>query len=282
MSQPGWYSDPYGGGGLRWWDGAVWTQHARAAPPPPSGPPVPGAPPAHAGPPPAHAAPPPAHAATPPRNPQPPAAPVPAAPAAPASGPAAAAGPVFNMEYHRKFHVWADQHTLGVNGRTIPIADIRWVAHWVTRKTEFKVDDPTLGNFRYDFKAGVDPSRSRGDVRAEFWRRARDKEDPEAWTVLMRFLRERVEPGIVARMDARIRRGQPIDFSRRTHVHPGGVDIGRDSFPWAEVQSAKDHAGRVWLYVRGHEKPVNMGLNSVPNGVLITPLVNLIAARHRG
>ncbi|MFC5180848.1 DUF2510 domain-containing protein [Actinomadura harenae] len=47
MSRPGWYSDPYGGGGLRWWDGAVWTEHAKPAPPPPppDAVPVPGAPP---------------------------------------------------------------------------------------------------------------------------------------------------------------------------------------------------------------------------------------------
>ena len=24
---PGWYPDPYGGAGLRWWDGVQWTQH---------------------------------------------------------------------------------------------------------------------------------------------------------------------------------------------------------------------------------------------------------------
>jgi hypothetical protein len=25
MSDPGWYQDPHGGSGLRWWDGTVWT-----------------------------------------------------------------------------------------------------------------------------------------------------------------------------------------------------------------------------------------------------------------
>ena len=33
MTQPGWYDDPYGTGGLRWWDGRQWTEHA--TPPPP-------------------------------------------------------------------------------------------------------------------------------------------------------------------------------------------------------------------------------------------------------
>ncbi|MCP2338729.1 DUF2510 domain-containing protein [Actinomadura rupiterrae] len=230
MSQPGWYADPYGGGGLRWWDGTVWTDHAQPAP----------------------------------------------------NAPQAPGGPQFNLEY-RKFHVWADQHTLGVNGRTIPIANIRWVSHWVVRKVQGSsgLNDPTRGNFQYNFKAGVDPSRSRGDVHADFYRRYKEKEDPEAWTALMRLLRERVEPDILARMDARIRRGQPIDFSRRAHVHPGGVVVGRDSFPWTAIQSAKDHGGRVWLFVHGREKPLPVAVHETPNAILLAPLINQIATRHR-
>jgi hypothetical protein len=32
---PGWYADPTGTGGHRWWDGQQWTAHASAPPPPP-------------------------------------------------------------------------------------------------------------------------------------------------------------------------------------------------------------------------------------------------------
>ena len=31
---PGWYPDPGGSGGQRWWDGARWTEHVNAGPPP--------------------------------------------------------------------------------------------------------------------------------------------------------------------------------------------------------------------------------------------------------
>lgn len=30
QASPGWYADPSGGGGERWWDGNAWTQHVRA------------------------------------------------------------------------------------------------------------------------------------------------------------------------------------------------------------------------------------------------------------
>lgn len=61
MAQPGWYEDPQGGGGQRWWDGERWSEHtippppaptpAGVIPPPPSGaPPAGTAPAAPAGP----------------------------------------------------------------------------------------------------------------------------------------------------------------------------------------------------------------------------------------
>jgi uncharacterized protein YxjI len=36
---PGWYPDPAGRGGTRWWDGQGWTDHVQEAVPPPSAPP---------------------------------------------------------------------------------------------------------------------------------------------------------------------------------------------------------------------------------------------------
>ncbi len=42
MVEPGWYDDPDGGGGRRWWDGVRWSEHT--IPPPPGAiPPPPGA-----------------------------------------------------------------------------------------------------------------------------------------------------------------------------------------------------------------------------------------------
>jgi uncharacterized protein YxjI len=38
---PGWYPDPSGGAGTRWWDGQAWTEHVQ---PPPAAPPAPQAP----------------------------------------------------------------------------------------------------------------------------------------------------------------------------------------------------------------------------------------------
>lgn len=41
---PGWYPDPAGGPAPRWWDGAQWTNHVAAPPPPGRGGPYPGGP----------------------------------------------------------------------------------------------------------------------------------------------------------------------------------------------------------------------------------------------
>ena len=48
MVAPGWYEDPHGGGGQRWWDGERWSEHTAPAvqPAAPAAPPAPPAPPA--------------------------------------------------------------------------------------------------------------------------------------------------------------------------------------------------------------------------------------------
>lgn len=42
LPPPGWYGDPAGAHGSRWWDGAAWTDHVREAPPGDEPPPAPG------------------------------------------------------------------------------------------------------------------------------------------------------------------------------------------------------------------------------------------------
>lgn len=42
LPPPGWYADPAGTAGSRWWDGAAWTEHVRSAPPGDDPPPIPG------------------------------------------------------------------------------------------------------------------------------------------------------------------------------------------------------------------------------------------------
>ncbi|MGO8852570.1 MAG: DUF2510 domain-containing protein [Mycobacterium sp.] len=41
LAPPGWYPDPSGPPGQRYWDGSNWTEHRVAAPPPPPTPPAP-------------------------------------------------------------------------------------------------------------------------------------------------------------------------------------------------------------------------------------------------
>jgi uncharacterized protein YxjI len=49
LPPPGWYADPAGSGGTRWWDGQGWTQHVQAPPSPPPAPTVAVQPPPGAG-----------------------------------------------------------------------------------------------------------------------------------------------------------------------------------------------------------------------------------------
>ncbi len=49
LPPPGWYADPAGLHGSRWWDGTTWTDHVRAEAPSDDPPPAPGAPEAAAG-----------------------------------------------------------------------------------------------------------------------------------------------------------------------------------------------------------------------------------------
>lgn len=50
LPPPGWYGDPAGTHGSRWWDGSAWTDHVRAAPPSDDPPPPPGVGPEEVGP----------------------------------------------------------------------------------------------------------------------------------------------------------------------------------------------------------------------------------------
>lgn len=275
MSQAGWYSDPYGTGGLRWWDGQRWTEHtqAPAAPQPPA--PQPGA---------FAAAPAPAQPGQPqPYAPQPYPAQQPSQPyggqpypqqqaygGQPYPGqasPGQQAPPVDASI--RGLHLHADDQVIAYGNTSMPWAQVEWLAYWAAT--------PSPGYAQqWVFQAGRHPFQG-GGPRVEV---LLDHED--LWSRLVGISRRIVEPRLVAELSARVRAGEQVDVGQGLDVHRGGVRGGSVSLGWSAIAGATIQDGRVWIRQPGDSAPVLYVPQQNPNAILIPALLAGLLAQRPG
>ena len=227
MTQPGWYADPAGVPGFRWWDGRAWTAHTHppAAPQPPAMP---------------HPA-----VAHPPAAPQQPAAAYPpAAPAAPLQPTAVAQyppqAPASSMMDERvvnaqagKHQVYADPQIISYGGKTLQLAAVDWVCYFVERPkmvnhTIIGSRKSSLGTY-FHFQIGHHPY-FKGEfieINISKWR---DHDTNPVWEALVAHSRRFVEPRLIAQITAQLRAGQTVALGPLT-LDPSGSRPPRDGSP---------------------------------------------------
>lgn len=249
MTQPGWYPDPRGGDGQRWWDGQQWTQHRQPAPAPPP-PPTPqqgglddlfGAEP-------------------PPRWPsetygsQVVEAPVHYVAPAPAYVP----GPVLDVLLDGG-HLRADGEAISCAGRSLPMAHVEWMAYW-------QAEDG-----RWFFVVGRYPVETGPYVEVIVDRRHNE----DVWRQLLDLSAHYLEPRLAGEIASFVaEEGEPVEFGEFS-VRPGGVSDGRASLSWRSVVGAEISDGRVWIKQTGGTKILYVPQH-VPNAVLLPTLVTAI------
>lgn len=248
MADPGWYPDPQGGGGQRWWDGTAWTQHVHPAPPPQ--PPV--------------------------SQPQPVSSPQPVS--QPVHQPAAqqSSGPVFSARVQGR-DTYGDPRMVAYNGASIELAHCEWVRYHV-RETRmrgpFNIGSSAVGA-EWHFEVGRYPVAQAPIVAMAFGSTSAARE-PEAWTFMVNLSRHYLEPRLLSELVGRVRNGETVDVGQGVDVHQGGFKGGRVSLSWHQVAGAQSSNGRVWIYQVGVEKPVLFVPQANPNAVLIPQLFSTL------
>ncbi|MFI0349417.1 DUF2510 domain-containing protein [Actinomadura sp. 9N407] len=242
MSAVGWYPDPYGGGGQRWWDGANWTHNVHPAQPQPQ-----------------------------PAQPQP--QPQAAQPqqSAPAQG-----APVFHAKVHGR-DTYGDPRMVSFDGESIELAQCEWVRYHVR---ESRMRGPFgIGSSGYSadwyFEVGRYPVM-KAPLVAMVFNTGSAKKEHEAWTFMVDLSRRYLEPRLLSELVARVRNGETVNVGDGVDVDQHGFRGGKVSLAWHEVGATKSAGGRVWIFKPGVEKAVLFVPLQNSNAVLIPRLFSAL------
>lgn len=223
MTQAGWYPDPYGSGGHRWWDGARWTEHVNAPPPQP---------------------------------PVQPAAPQQAAPQQVAPQPVASqqGGPVLHKtRWGIELH--ADQHAITWDGQTIELARAEFVGYTaVQSRMRGPLNISVHTSTDYHFEIGFFPVNKAPAIAFEETG-IRAKKPPEDWQFLVDLVKTYVEPRLVREYLDAIQAGRTVNVAN--------VNLGRDGFSgagvsrgWDAVAGVSFEKGNYFIHEKGGKKPI--------------------------
>jgi hypothetical protein len=220
----GWYADPSGGPGARWWDGTAWTTQTQ----PPTDAPAPQGPPI-------------AQPAAPIAQPGAPAAQQ-AAPTAPATAyaPPASTGGIVDAKAG-KHRVYADGQVISYGGKTLQLAAVDWVCYFVKRPKGANYGvligskKKTLGSYFY-FQIGHHPYFEGEFIEVHLPRWGDVGSDP-VWESLVDHARRHVEPRLVAQITAQLAAGQTVALGPLT-LDPAGIKSPAGALGWREISGA--------------------------------------------
>lgn len=271
MAQPGWYPDPGGGSGMRWFDGVNWTQHVQPSPPPPT----PQAPPQWS-------------LQQPMPVQQPVQQPMPMLQQHPQqyyqqSGPQ----PVQATIRRKQVHADVEGFAYGTDGMRWAEAD--WVCYFIVRKYVRLYGpgapitlDPNKRlrgqGSRWVFSIGRHPYPNAPQVTMQENLRTEAEEAP-VWDGLVLLAKQHLEPRLVARYVDAVRAGQKVLLAKELWVDLNGFQSTAISMTWDQLGDIKKHDGAMFIHRKGVQQAQLKYPMAINNAPLIPAVFNALRPR---
>jgi len=277
MAQPGWYPDPAGGNGMRWFDGVNWTQHVQPVPAPmPVQRPV--------------------YQPMPVQQPMPVYQSMPVQQQQPQQQFQQQPQQQTQQQYQqfqqssiqqvhatiRRKQVYADAEGFahGTDGMRWNEAD--WVCFFVVRKyvRVYGAGAPINPNKRLQgqgsrwlFSIGRHPYPDAPQITVQENLRTEAEQAP-VWDGLVRLAKQHLVPRLVARYVDGVRAGQKMLLAKELWVDLNGFQSTAISMTWDQVGDIKTQNGAMLIYRKGVQQAQLKYPMSINNAPLVPPVFN--------